>query len=92
MARAWFGNSVLSFNSEKRTIARDMTDVDVGSGALFGLDWTGSKIAMVRGTIAKRQRGVYLVPSQNESPGAFADVHFPSLLVQRLKTSCPLSG
>ena len=36
MARAWFGSSVRCFHSERQTIARDMTDVDVGSGALLG--------------------------------------------------------
>ena len=59
-------------HSETETIARGMTDVDVGSGALLGLDWRG-EIAMGRGTIAKRQRGVDCVHSQNEFPGAFSD-------------------
>ena len=36
MTRAWFGNSVRRFISKTGTIARGMTDVDVGSGALFG--------------------------------------------------------
>ena len=36
MTRAWFGNSVGRFISESGTIARGMTDVDVGSSALLG--------------------------------------------------------
>ena len=42
MTRAEFECSVQSFISKEETIARGMTDVDVGSGALFG-DWDRSK-------------------------------------------------
>src|SRR5262245_27411588 len=37
MARARFGNSAGSFVSKTETIARDMTDEDVGSGALLAV-------------------------------------------------------
>ena len=47
MARAWFGNSVRRFKSEKDTIARGMTDVDVGSSALLGVWGEAENLVMV---------------------------------------------
>ena len=48
MTRAGFGLSVRRFNSEKSKVARGMTAVVVGSGALLGLFFVTSKLDSAR--------------------------------------------